>query len=154
MADKGILKLRLLRDDPVAPSAAADPSPTLFGLQDNKEAIHPGVQREDDKYAFDFDLRVAPAVDEAKPPVFTGPFAFGTPQDRFVYLSWQRTELPGYVNRVKARLADIDWAMVRAAQESGGRLEADMSGRKAGGGKIPVVWTLVDIPEPEEAAEA
>jgi len=40
--------------------------------------------------------------------------------------------------------------MIRAAQESGGVLEADMSGRKAGGGKVPVVWRLVDIPEQEQ----
>jgi hypothetical protein len=153
MADKGVLKMRLLRDDPAPPSAGDDGSACRFGLQDNKEALHEGVLREDGKIAFDFDLRVAPAQDETKPPVFTGPFAFGKPQDRFVYLSWQRTELPGYVNRIKARLADIDWALVHEAQESGGRLEADMSGRKAGGGKVPVVWTLIEPIEPEPATD-
>lgn len=149
MRDQGIVRMRLLRNDPTPPNGADDPSAHRFGLQDNKEVIHPGVLREDGKFAFDFDLRVAPAEDESEPPVFTGPFAFGKPQDRFVYLSWQRTDLPGYVNRVKARLADIDWALLRGAQESGGRLEADMSGRKAGGGKVPVVWRLVDIPPAE-----
>ena len=147
MADRGILRMRLLRDDPAPPSA--DGSAVRFGLQDNKELLHDGVVRDDGMIAFDFELRVAAAQDETAPPVFLGPFAFGRPQDRFVYLSWQRTELPGYVNRVKARLADIDWALVHAAQESGGRLEADLSGRKAGGGKVPVVWRIVDIPEPE-----
>jgi|GEM_PF-986674 len=152
MRDLGAVKMRLLRDDPTPPSA--DGSDYLFGLQDNKEELHAGVLREDGKLAFDFTLRLARVDDEAQPPVFVGPFAFGKPQDRFVYLSWQRTAGPGYVNRIKARLADIDWTLVHAAQESGGTLEADMSGRKAGGGKVPVVWTLVDIPEPEAETDA
>ena len=147
MAATSALKLRLIRES-AAPSP--DGSAVRFGLQDNKEEIHEGTPREDGKYAFDFELRVAEAEDEAAPPVFLGPFAFGKPSDRFVYLSWQRTDAPGYANRVKARLADIGWADVRAAQESGGRLEADLSGRKAGGGKVPVSWQLVDKVEPVE----
>ena len=148
MQSGGVLKMRLLRLDPTPPNP--DGSAVRFGLQDNKEQLHEGVLRDDGTLSFDFDLRVAAAADEAQPPVFLGPFAFGRPQDRFVYLSWQRTELPGYVNRVKARLADIDWALVHEAQESGGRLEADLSGRKAGGGTVPVSWRIVDIPEPEQ----
>ena len=151
MADKGILKMRLLRDDAAPPSP--DGSNVRFGLQDNKEQIHDGVLRDDGKYAFDFDVRVAAAVDDSQPPVFLGPFVFGRPQDRFVYLSWQRTDTPSYVNRVKARLTDIDWALVREAQEWGGRLETELSGRKAGGGKVPVTWQIVDIPEPQPEAE-
>ncbi len=147
MTVTSVLKMRLLRDDPTP--ASPDGSDYAFGLQDNKEQLHEGVLRDDGKLAFDFELRVAAAQDEAQPPVFLGPFAFGRPQDRFVYLSWQRTAGPGYVNRVKARLADIDWALVHEAQDSGGRLEADLSGRKAGGGKVPVTWRIVDIPEPE-----
>ena len=150
MAATTALKLRLVRDS-AAPSP--DGSAVRFGLQDNKEEIHAGVLREDGKYAFDFELRVVEAADEAAAPVFLGPFAFGKPSDRFVYLSWQRTEAPGYANRVKARLADIGWAEVRAAQQSGGRLEADLSGRKAGGGKVPVCWQLVDMVEPTEEAD-
>lgn len=148
MAATSALKMRLLRNDATPPSA--DGGDYDFGLQDNKDALHAGIARADGKLQFDFDLRVATVEDEALPPVFLGPFAFGRPQDRFVYLSWQRTAGPGYVNRIKARLADIDWALVHAAQDCGGRLEADMSGRKAGGGKVPVTWQIVDIPEPEQ----
>lgn len=152
MADKGIIRMRLLRDTATPPSP--DGSDWAFGLQDNKERLHEGYLQEDGgKLAFDFDLRVAPAADEQQPPVFTGPFAFGRPQDRFVYLSWQRASGPGYINRIKARLADIDWALVHDAQQSGGRLQADLSGRKAGGGKVPVTWTVVDR-QPAEHEEA
>jgi hypothetical protein len=148
MGDKGLLRLRLLRDDATPPNP--DGGAYRFGLQDNREVLHEGVPNADGKLAFDFALRVAAAEDESQPPVLTGSFAFGRPQDRFVYLSWQREgETPAYLNRVKARLADIDWPMIHAARESGGVLEADMSGRKAGGGKVPVRWRLVDVPEAE-----
>ena len=53
---------------------------------------------------------------------------------------------------VKARLADIDWPLLRDAMESRGVLEADLSGRKAGGGKVPVSWQIVDR-EPLEMEE-
>jgi hypothetical protein len=145
MAATTVVKMRLVREgEPPNPDGSA----VRFGLQDNKEEIHEGALREDGKYAFDFDLRVAETEDESAPPVFLGPFAFGKPSDRFVYLSWQRTDAPGYANRVKARLADIDWPLLRETQESGGRLEADLSGRKAGGGKVPVRWQIVDKAEP------
>jgi len=74
----------------------------------------------------------------------TGPFASGPPGARFVYLSWQRAGCGSYINRIKARLADIDWALLRQAQKEGKRLEADMSGRKAGGGTKPVAWRIVE----------
>jgi hypothetical protein len=145
MAATRLLKLRLLRDNPLPPGVTdGDDVRCAFGLQDNKGQLHDLLPRSDGKLAVDFDLRVASPIDETQPPLFLGPFAFGTPQDRFVYLSWQRPGSPGYVNRVKARLADIDWTMIRAAQENGGRLEADLSGRKAGGGKLPVAWRLVE----------
>lgn len=144
MAATSALKMRLLRE---SRPPSGDDGPVRFGLQDNKDVLHEGAPRDDGSFAFDFELRVAASDDESQPPVFLGPFAFGRPQDRFVYLSWQRTDQPGYVNRVKARLSDIDWAMVHEAQQSGGRLEADLRGRKAGGGKVPVAWRLVDVPE-------
>ncbi|MBO9576109.1 MAG: hypothetical protein J7494_10260 [Sphingobium sp.] len=147
MAATSPLKLRLVRESSPPSSGGCA---VRFGLQDNKDVIHEGVPRDDGRYAFDFELRVVETEDHAAPPVFLGPFAFGKPSDRFVYLSWQRIDGPGYANRVKARLADIGWADIRAAQESGGRLEADLSGRKAGGGKVPVSWQLVDKTEPSQ----
>lgn len=86
MADRGLLKIRLLRDSDALPGAQTHGC--AFGLQDNKGQIHAGTVREDGTFAFDLTLRVAAAADETQPPVLTGPFAFGRPQDRFVYLSW------------------------------------------------------------------
>lgn len=61
-----------------------------------------------------------------------------------MYLSWQRVDGGGYVNRIKARLKDMDWPLIRAAQTQGKVLEADLSGRRAGGGTVPVDWRLAE----------
>jgi hypothetical protein len=139
MADAGVVKLRLLRDDPRAPRP--DGCASRFGLQDVKGAIHEGTLRADGKYAFEFALAVKEGSDPAR-PVFTGPFARGPRDERFVYLSWKRLDGQGYVNRIKVRLGDLDWRLVREAQAAGKPLEADMSGRGPGGGRVKVEWRV------------
>jgi len=140
MADTKRVRMRLLRDDPVPPHA--DGSAFRFGLQ-NKEEIFEGRPCPDGKLAFDFEMTVTAGSDPER-PLFGGPFASGPAGERFVYLSWQRLNGRGYVNRIKARLADLDWPLVRKAQASGKVLEADMSGRGPGGGRIRVDWRLAD----------
>lgn len=140
MAEPQTVRMRLLRDDPTPPSGEA--TPCLFGLQDSRGRIVEGTRGPDGKFHFDFELAVKPGPDGA--PVFTGPFASGSRDDRFVYLSWQRLDGGGYVNRIKARLKDIDWALLYAAQASGKALEADMNGRRAGGGTVPVAWRVAE----------
>jgi len=141
MADTEAVRLRLVRDNPEAPSP--DGSAFRFGLQDKKGELHAGSRRADGMIVFDFDLRVAEGPDPAR-PVFGGPFASGGRDDRFIYLSWQRLNGQGYINRIKVRLADLDWKLVRAAQTSGGLIETDMSGKAAGGGGRPVEWRVVE----------
>jgi len=133
--------MRLLRDDDSPPRP--DGNAFRFGIQDNKGHVHGASRRADGMFALDFELAVKDAPDSDR-PIFTGPFASGLRDERFVYLSWQRLDGHGYVNRIKARLTDIDWALVRAAQASGRPLEADMSGRAPGGGKVPVAWRLAE----------
>ncbi|HEX5182943.1 MAG TPA: DUF5990 family protein [Allosphingosinicella sp.] len=134
------IRMRLLRDDDAPPSP--DGSAVRFGLQDNKGRIVEGARGTDGRFRFDFELVVRSGPDAR--PVFTGPFASGSREERFVYLSWQRLDGGGYVNRIKARLKDIDWPLIRVAQASGKALEADMSGRRAGGGTVPVEWRLAE----------
>lgn len=140
MAGNDRIRLRLVRDDAAPPSP--DGSPFRFGLQDAKGNIQPPAEGADGKLRFDFTLTVAEGPDPDR-PVFTGPHASGPRDDRFVYLSWERLN-GGYVNRIKARLSDIGWPLVREAQATGKVLEADLSGRSAGGGRIPVQWRLAD----------
>lgn len=140
MAESQTIRMRLLRDDPAPPSG--DGNACRFGLQDNKGRIVEGRRGTDGMFRFEFELTVKPGPDGR--PVFTGPFASGSRDERFVYLSWQRPDGGGYVNRIKARLKDLDWPLLHTAQASGKALEADMSGRRPGGGTVPVEWRLVE----------
>ena len=137
MPGKRSVRLRLLRREAHAPSG--EPS-APFGLQDKDETIHPPAVGPDGMHRFDFEL----AVDEApdRRPNFIGPFACGPRDKRFVYLSWPRLGGCGYVNRVKIRLTDLDWPKIEEAIARGLALEADASGRTAGGGTVPVTWRL------------
>jgi hypothetical protein len=137
MAGKRIVRMRLLRDDPGAPSG--DPS-APFGLQDKDEALQPPIRRPDGMHQFDFELAVSQGPEGQ--PTFSGPFASGPRDQRFVQLSWPRLDGHGYVNRIKIRLIDLDWRLVEQAIERGVPLEADASGRKPGGGTVPVAWRL------------
>jgi len=133
-----VLRVRLLRA-PAAPRS--DGSAVRFGLQDKKGGMHGGVMRGDGLVQFDFDLAIVGTPDQGAPE-FGGPFASGAKGERFVYLSWQRLDGAGFMNRIKVRLADIDWPLIRVAQ--GGRLEADLSGVATGGGNRPVAWRAID----------
>ena len=131
------VRLRLLREpDPPSP----DGSFFRFGLQDKKGAMHDGVVRVDGLSQFDFEVTVMGSPDLG-PPDFGGPFASGAKGARFVYLSWQRLEGGGFMNRIKVRLADIDWPSLVAVR--GKLLEADLRGVASGGGNRPVKWCIV-----------
>lgn len=132
------VKVRLLRE-PAPPSP--DGSNVRFGVQDKKGALHDGASRGDGLVQFDFELDIiaGPAGLD-----FGGPFVSGPHGERFVYLSWQRTDGAGFMNRIKVRLKDIDRALVRAAQAGGKQLESDLTGVATGGANRPVEWRVVD----------
>ena len=138
MADE--VAMRLIRADDV-PATNPLGEPFEFGLQDAKGAIIAGVRDPRGRFVFDFSLSVRPGRDSAR-PVFGGPFANGPADDRFVYLSWRSTPRGVWINRIKARLGDIDWALIRAAQGSGRRIAADLTGRLPHGGAKPAGWAL------------
>ncbi len=139
MTDASTVCFRLLRDSIEPP--APDGSAVDFGIQDNKAQLYPPARRADGMLVFDFALTVKQGPDPDK-PVFTGPFASGPRDERFVYLAWPRRNGQGHVNRAKFRLTDITWAQVHEAQATGRPLEYDASGRGAGGGRVAVEWTL------------
>jgi len=136
------LGLRLVRaGDAPATNPLADEY--VFGLQDTRQQIFPGVPQTDGKLAFDFTVIVKPDPTDGR-PVFTGPFASGPKDDRFVYLSWRSLARGDYINRVKARLGDIDWPLIHAARAAGRPLVADLTGRRPGGGRVPVAWRVAE----------
>lgn len=136
----GEVFFRLLRSDDV-PATNPHQLAYRFGLQDTKGNIVAGTQRPDGVISFDFSLNVKRGPDP-KHPIFTGRYASGPVTDRFVYLSWWAIEPGDWINRVKARLGTIDWKLVRASQEQGRRITANMTGWIPGDIRKFVSWYL------------
>jgi hypothetical protein len=133
------LRLRLTRDSDAPPTNPLGDA-YVFGLQDTKDQLHPGARDAGGAVVFDFSVTVKPGKDGR--PNFTGPFASGSAGERFVYLAWRSIPRGVWINRVKARLIDIDWPLIERAQAEGGRLVADASDWSPGGGRRRVAWRL------------
>jgi hypothetical protein len=134
------VRFRFLRSDD-RPATNPDHLAYVFGLQDTQQNLTQAQIRPDGTLVFDFSLKVKPGKDPAL-PVFTGPFASGSPADRFVYLSWRAIERGDYINRAKIPLAGIDWKLIHASLEQNRPITADVSGRGPGNTKKPITWYL------------
>ena len=132
------VRFRLIRSGDAPPTNPLGDA-FLFGLQDTQDGLHPGVRDDAGRFVFDFSLSVKPG--KGGQPNFSGPFASGPATDRFVYLSWLSVPRRAWINRVKARLGDIDWALIERAE--GRRLAADLSDWSPGGGRRSVDWRVV-----------
>ncbi|HEX4156608.1 MAG TPA: DUF5990 family protein [Acidobacteriaceae bacterium] len=141
MAAKSEVRMRLIRADDVPASHAFPEEEVQFGLQDTKGVIVPGERGAKGEFIFDFTLTVRRGA-KGNGPVFTGRFASGTAEDRFVYLSWWSVPRGVWINRVKARLGAIDWEMVRAAQKADRPIVADMTGWTPGDKRKQVAWRV------------
>ena len=123
-----LLHLRLIHDgtQPGPPL----PEPLLFGLQDSKGEVHPGLLAPCAPRNFDLEIAVTKAADGA--PLFRGAFAHGPPAARFLYLSWKRigTHEHPWGWRIKMPLSGIGWADIVAVNKPGKCLVADVLGRK------------------------
>jgi hypothetical protein len=134
------VRFRLLRSDDV-PATNPHNLAYRFGLQDTKGNLIPGERQASGMLAFNFSLKVKQGKDVAG-PVFTGPFASGPVDDRFVYLSWFAIERGDYINRVKVHLGAIDWKMIRVSQKENRPITADLTGRGPGEAMKPIAWYL------------
>lgn len=134
MAAGDTVRLRLTY--PPGPPLSHEGQAWVFGLQDTKGVLHDGVPLGDGLHAFDFELRVKPGPDPDH-PVFLGAFASGPADGRFVYFAWRDTATGVWINRLKARLAPITWAMVREAQAREVPITATMAGRRLGDTRPP-----------------
>lgn len=93
-------------------------------------------------------------------PVFLGPFAFGPPSARFLYVSWSAVavgaadDARAMFRRLKVPLAGIAWSAVESAASGACILEAMVPGTARDGGPAcatvepPHGWRLV----PRDAA--
>lgn len=95
-----------------------------LGIQKGKEVIE-DVLAEAEAVTFTCLLRVARDSDTGKPN-FLGPYAQGTPQERFIYLCWGERKEGGWdgFGRAKIHLKEIDWSSVEQTIATGKPLEA------------------------------
>jgi Family of unknown function (DUF5990) len=107
------------------------------GIQDKAQNIHLGRVAKDGSIYFECSIDVRT---DTTPLDFRGPFVHGTPQSRFVYLSWKRAiggAAPWYW-RVKIPLAGISQKAV-ASLKATEVLVADITGRRPRASE-PIVW--------------
>lgn len=93
--------------------------PVYLGIQHRRDAIEQ-VPGDVDEAVFLPEFTVEKGVGGA--PNFLGPFAQGTPADRFFYLSWGvRTPSNGFemFRRLKVRLGHLTWTQIQTASRAG-----------------------------------
>ncbi|HMO58862.1 MAG TPA: DUF5990 family protein [Roseiflexaceae bacterium] len=102
------------------PDSPPDPKHTLYlGIQRGEEVIE-AVAVAQAQIVFAPSFRVAPLPGDATN--FLGPFAKGTPTQRFFYLSWAIGDPAGNLNKIgrtKIHLSQLRWADVERAIEAG-----------------------------------
>jgi hypothetical protein len=150
-SEKRRINLRLVHDG-VQPGTPLD-EPMQFGLQDAKGEVHPGTVKPGGTLHFDLSLDVK-GTSAAGPPIFSGAFAHGPPAGRFLYLSWKcegRHDAP-WAWRIKIPLSGIGWAEIRAGDQPGKCLEANVIGRRPHATDA-IKWRLETAPDtPTQAA--
>jgi hypothetical protein len=109
-----------------------------FGLQDKNGRLYPAAQEADGSAVFHCQVRAKPAA-AGGPPNFSGAFAHGTPQERFLYLSLRPADSPeaAWLKRIKVPLKSITWQQVEAAaRHADARLACTVDGGGSGTVKL------------------
>ena len=130
MARRQQVNLRIICMNPIRQCRDADE--IRLGLQNKKGQLQSGHEKSADQVVFDFSLNVSRHDDGT--PNLTGPFAHGTRQKRFVYLTYQILEGDGWSisRRIKAPLHMITWDQVQTALAADCVLQARVSGLRTG----------------------
>jgi hypothetical protein len=130
---------RAEREIPLRITVLGPPPGVAFAVQRGRDDLLPPTRATAAEVSFDFTVRVAPSSTGGAPN-FLGPFAQGTPGDRFVYVnSGQRAGDADscWDRRAKVRLAGITWELIdRVAPETGSVLEARIVGTSGDGGPV------------------
>lgn len=137
------INMRIICVDPIRPCLDADT--VQFGLQDKKRELECGRELSADEIAFDFTLSVSRHSDGAAN--FTGAFAHGSREKRFVYLTYKVPEGESWqiYRRLKVPLHFIPWEQVEAALATGRVLQTRVSGLQSG--TVPLLddgWLVME----------
>jgi hypothetical protein len=107
-----------------------------LGVQEG-EAVVGAVPADAERAVFTPVFRVAPLPDGKTN--FLGPFAKGSPRERFFYLSWVARDDGGRLamfRRLKVHLSHLPWSRVEAAARSGESLAVRLSMTDGKGGPL------------------
>jgi hypothetical protein len=121
------------------PETPADEGTLDVGVQDKSQAVRAGRAGRDG--AIYFECNAEARIDDlTKELDFRGPFVQGTPQARFLYLSWKWrvTDSAPWYWRVKVPLASVALRDI-VSMKPGEVLMADITGRRPHS-SAPVVW--------------
>ncbi|HEU0079591.1 MAG TPA: DUF5990 family protein [Longimicrobiaceae bacterium] len=137
----------LERDLPVRVTVVRPPPGVAFAVQRGRAELLLPCEAGPGEIRFDFVLRVAARPGGGEPD-FLGPYAQGTPADRFVYVgSGKRAGQAdsGWDRRAKVKLSGIGWDEIeRVLAAPGARLEARIEGTGRDGGPACASVPLVD----------
>jgi hypothetical protein len=124
------IRLRFICLNP--PPEMRDGQKTVFGLQDKSQNLVTGEARPDGGLQFEAEFE-AKRVTGSDQPNLLGPYAQGTPDKRFVYLSWGYAEAgrKEWIRRIKIPLSGLTWTLIETATTNNGVLEATVDGRRA-----------------------
>jgi hypothetical protein len=139
MAAKDFKSLNVRLVCKTMPAIPPDEGALDIGIQDKAQVVHEGLKQKDGSMFFECALEVG-LDDSTGRPSFHGPFVQGTPEARFLYLSWKRrsTNSSPWYWRVKIPLSGITWKEVSSARANE-VLEADITGRRPHA-TDPVSW--------------
>jgi hypothetical protein len=104
-------------DAPAAPAGAR--RDIYLGIQQG-DALVEAVPAKQKRVVFEPGFRVAPLPGDKTN--FLGPFARGTPAQRFFYLVWAEKDAGGQLamfGRAKVHLSHLPWSVVEAALQAG-----------------------------------
>lgn len=152
MAREGTLRVRVTCS-PVPASRWASYDDIHLAMQRGKEWVQ-DQPCGGEPLTFEAEVRLQPHAATGEPN-FLGPYAHGTPADRFLYLVWTASCFPVRTSfgRIKIRLTGMDWPLIERAVAEGRPIRGAISavGRSDGPAYasvklLPPGWTL------EEAA--
>lgn len=137
------------RELPLRITVLNPPSGTTFRLQRGKgqDDLVPPTRIADGRLEFDFTVRLSPDLKDGKPNL-RGPFAQGSPADRFVYVN--SGTLAGqagscWTRRAKVPIWNISGELIESfLAEADGILEARIAGTAKDGGPCCATVPLLD----------
>ena len=122
------------------------PPGVALAVQRGRSDMLPPARTSEDAAVFELSVRVAARGDGA--PNLLGPYAHGTPADRFLYVNWGTSAGQWgsrWTRRAKLKTAGIGWALIEETLASPGAvLEARIAGTGRDGGPCCATVPLLD----------